>query len=45
MKQIGATLIDEPADCTSSGPICYSCPYYDECETRYEEPDHEEPHQ
>lgn len=28
--------IETPSDCTNSGPCCYSCPVFDDCDHHYE---------
>ena len=30
-------LLDHIESCSNSGPACYSCPHFDQCDHHYEE--------
>lgn len=34
---IGFSHDVNPADCTNTGPACFSCPCYDSCDHHFEE--------
>lgn len=29
-------LLNEPEDCTNSGPCCFSCPMFNQCDHHYD---------